>query len=264
MSRIIQRILVAEDDRGNALLLKRRLEKEGFSVMTAENGRVALGIIRSVLVDLVITDVVMPEMDGVELYLALKNNKATASVPIIIMTDKQMFKDAFWALGKDHFLPKPVDMNVLLAQIQQISSQDAEIRQYRKILVSGNNDTVVRQMQALLRVEGGLVTIVENPQEITFRALMMVPHIILLDLTIREDVSAREIIHSLRSYDRLKPIVILTFICVPPAGGQETQMSRAQLDERIESCQAAGATKYLGEFSPGSFLETLKEFMGRS
>ncbi len=260
MGTIIKRILLAEDDRGTALLVKRHLEKEGYQVMVAQNGRVALDIIYSRPVDLLITDVVMPEMDGVDLYLAVKKNPATESLPIIIVTDKQMFQDAFSALGADHFVAKPSDTSTLLAKIHEIGSQNIETKHYRKILISGDNQQTVEQMQVLLQTRGGLVTVVENPLEIASKALLMVPHIILLDLMIRGDISAREIIHSLRSYERLKQVVILTFIHVPPEYLDDRQGLREQLGGRIEDCQAAGATKYVGQFSMGSFLEIVKEF----
>jgi CheY-like chemotaxis protein len=110
----IKDILLAEDERGTAALIKRRLEQQGFHILLAGNGREALDIINSQKVDLLITDVVMPEMDGVELYLALKQDKKTESLPVIIITDKEMFQNSFSALGVDHFVDKASNINMLI------------------------------------------------------------------------------------------------------------------------------------------------------
>ena len=260
MGIIIKRILLAEDDRGTSLLVKNRLEQQGFEVIVADNGREALDIIRLKPVDLLITDVVMPEMDGVDLYVALKKNPSTASLPIIIVTDKQIFLESFSALGVDHFVAKTSDISVLLAKIREIGSQQPDAKHYRKILISGDDQQTVEQMQELLRKRECLVTVVENPLEITSKALLMVPHIILLDLMIQGDIAIREVIHSLRSYDRLKQSVILTFIHVSPESLDDRMGLREQLGGRIGECQAAGATKYVGQFSTGSFLDVVKEF----
>ncbi len=260
MAKEIKYILLAEDDRATAHLVKRKLELQGFSVMTAGNGREALDIVRSQEVDLLITDVVMPEMDGVDLYLELKKSASTVALPIIIVTDKQVFLDSFAALGVDHFVPKTSDFEVLLDKIREIGSFRSEEKNYRKVLISAQNKQVAQEMQGLLQGRSCLAIVVESPIEIVSKALIMMPHIILLDLMMHEEISVNEIVRSLRCYDRLKKTAILTFIDIPPDQFEDVQDMRARLESIIEECQKAGATKYLGQFSRGSFLSGLKEF----
>ncbi len=147
---MFKRILLAEDDRASAQRVKNQLEHFGYNVITVGNGRQALDIILSEPVDLLITDVVMPEMDGVDLYLALKQDERTAHLPVIIITDKQMFKDSFATLGVDHFVPKASDIKMLLKKIHDIEKAggaQAEFNEYRKILIGGADRGVLSRMQ---------------------------------------------------------------------------------------------------------------------
>jgi CheY-like chemotaxis protein len=256
----IKKILLAEDDRVTAHLIKTQLEQQGFLVTIAGNGREALDIIRSRPIDLLITDVVMPEMDGVDLYLELKKNPATVTLPIIIVTDKQVFQDSFAALGVNHFVSKMSDADVLFNKICEIGVIGSAARNYRKVLISGQEEDVILQMQSLLLARECLVTFVKNPMEIVFKSLVMTPHIILLDVMAQGDIAVSEVIRSLRCYDRLKQSVILTYIDTPSDHFEDTDKLREQLERAITECLAGGATRYIGHFNKGTFVETLQSF----
>jgi CheY-like chemotaxis protein len=256
----IKDILLAEDERGTALLVKRELERHGFHVKVAGNGREALEIINTQKVDLLITDVVMPEMDGVDLYLALKNNKITESLPIIIITDKEMFQNSFTALGVDHFVDKASNIDMLMKKISQISLLRKEAKHYRKVLVCGSRSDVVQQMTALLQGRECLVTVVEDPVDVVPKAFQMKPNIILLDLLAEGPVVTQEVIRSLRCYDFLKECAIITYIYFTPDAIGTSQGAIELIEDQIKACQDAGAAKYLGRFNRVTFLDSLKEF----
>ena len=258
---IIKRILLAEDDRLSAHLVKRRLEQYGFVVTVAGNGLEALDIIRSQEVDLLITDVVMPKMDGVDLYLELKKNLVTAALPIIIVTDKQVFQGSFSALGVNHFIPKASNVNVLLAKIREIGNLAGESKQYHKMLICGDDPKITGQMQFLLQEKECLVTVVENPIEIVTNALAMVPHVVFIALMAEGDIQPGEVVRSLRCYSRLKNAVILSYIHLPPETFEGVHNMRELLETHIIDCQSAGANGYLGQFNHGSFLDGLGHYI---
>lgn len=260
MPSTIKDILLAEDERGTALLVKRELERQGFNVKVAGNGREALDIIRSEKVDLLITDVVMPEMDGVDLYLALKGDTATASLPIIIITDKEMFQNSFAALGVDHFVDKASNIDLLMKKIEEIGLLKKEVKNYRKVLVFGERSDVVQQMSALLQGRDCLVSMVYDPVDIVPRAFQMKPNIIVLDLLMSGAVQAQEVIRSLRCYDFLKDCAIVTYIYFTPDAIGHSQGAMELIEAQIKACQEAGAAKYIGRFNRVTFLENLKEF----
>src|SRR5438876_12383075 len=111
---MIKNILLAEDDRVTSLLVKTQLTTKGYFVYTAANGIEALKILSSQSIDLIITDVVMPQMDGVDLYEAVKKDPKTTDIPIIIVTDKAIFRESFASLGVSNFVEKTTNINVLL------------------------------------------------------------------------------------------------------------------------------------------------------
>jgi|GEM_PF-447079 len=256
----IKDILLAEDERGIAILIKRELERQGFNVVVAGNGREALNIINSQKVDLLITDVVMPEMDGVELYLALKKDKSTEDLPVIIITDKEMFQNSFSALGVDHFVDKASNIDMLIQKIREINVLRKDTKHYRKVLVCSSRSDVAQQMGSLLQGQGCLVSVVEDPIDVVPKASQMKPNIILLDLLVEGQVQVQDVIRALRCYDFLKDCAIVTYIYFSPHAVGQSQGAIELIGDRIKACQNAGAVKHLGQFNRTTFLEALKEF----
>jgi CheY-like chemotaxis protein len=256
---MIQTILLAEDDRGTALLVKIQLERHGYKVLVAYNGVEALTIIRSEKIDLLITDVVMPEMDGVDLYLELKKIPETRNLPIIIVTDKQVFKDSFFALGVNHCVTKTSDISLLLEKIKEVGHATVETQSYRKILVAGANSATVEQMKVLLQGKGALVSTADTTMDLVSKAFLMHPHLILLDISMKESVAPEEAIRSLQCYHFLSNTMILTYACLSPDEMGIAQGTLESMAEQIKVCQEAGATKYLGRFNRVTFLESLQE-----
>ena len=118
------RILLAEDNPVNRKLVVRLLEKEGHTVVVADNGRQALEALEGADVDLVIMDVQMPEMDGYEATTSIRKAEETTSkhVPILAMTAHAMKGDQekCLAAGMDGYLSKPVCLNDLYQAIEEL------------------------------------------------------------------------------------------------------------------------------------------------
>lgn len=115
-------ILIVEDSRTQAEKLKFLLEKNGYRVITAENGRVALTLMDRYLPSLILCDVLMPEMDGYEFCRMLKTNETFKMIPFVLLTTLSDFKDIVNGLdcGADNFITKPYNDNTLLSRIQYI------------------------------------------------------------------------------------------------------------------------------------------------
>lgn len=114
------KILVAEDSRTQAEYLRHILETSGFRVVLAENGKEALDLVSVENPSLIMTDVVMPEMDGYELCSCIKKNEKTARLPVILVT--QLFDplDVIRGLeaGADNFIIKPYDPSYIVSRIE--------------------------------------------------------------------------------------------------------------------------------------------------
>ena len=113
--------LVAEDSRTQAYQLKLLLESNGFEVIVAVDGDEALRCARERTPDVVISDIVMPNRDGYELCRALKDDRATVHVPVILVTSLGEPLDVVRALaaGADNFVTKPYDEAQLLRRVNR-------------------------------------------------------------------------------------------------------------------------------------------------
>lgn len=114
------KILVVDDERDVVELLKFLLEKDGYSVVTAYNGREALTVTNENQPDLILLDVMMPEMDGYTVQTQLLDNPKTREIPIIILTAKGQLRDVFaMSANVRAYIEKPFDPKTLRAKIQE-------------------------------------------------------------------------------------------------------------------------------------------------
>jgi serine phosphatase RsbU (regulator of sigma subunit) len=113
------RILVVDDNEANRDLLVRRLQRQGHQMATAENGRIALDMLTQASFDLVLLDIMMPEMNGFEVLEHLKADDALRHLPVILISalDDADSVTKGIALGADDHLPKPFDRQILNARV---------------------------------------------------------------------------------------------------------------------------------------------------
>ncbi|HEX3002520.1 MAG TPA: hybrid sensor histidine kinase/response regulator, partial [Methanoregula sp.] len=119
-------ILIVEDSRTQAELLKNILETHGYVPMVAENGKRALEIIANAQPDAIISDVLMPVMDGYELCRAIKNDTRYRHIPVILLTMLSNTQDLISAMesGADNFIIKPYQEEYILSRLNAILSPD--------------------------------------------------------------------------------------------------------------------------------------------
>jgi CheY-like chemotaxis protein len=127
-------ILIAEDSPTQAARLAHLLEQHGYSVMVAANGREALGLVERRRPTLVISDIVMPELDGYGLCAAIKADKKLKDIPVMLVTTLSDPQDVIRGLecGADNFLRKPYDERYLLSRIDHLL-MNIEVRKDQKM-----------------------------------------------------------------------------------------------------------------------------------
>lgn len=132
-------ILVVDDNASNVDILRMRLQANGYQVVTAADGEEALSAVAQHQPDLILLDIMMPKLDGIEVCRRLRADASIPFVPIILVTAKSDPKDIVMALeaGGDEYLTKPVDHSALLARVKSM------------LRIKGLHDTVQEQKAEL-------------------------------------------------------------------------------------------------------------------
>lgn len=117
------KILVCDDERHIVRLIQVNLERHGYTVVTAYDGKEGLEKARAEKPDLMVLDVMMPYMDGFEVLKTLKREPDTENLPVIMLTAKAQDKDVFegYHYGADMYLTKPFNPMELIAFVKRIA-----------------------------------------------------------------------------------------------------------------------------------------------
>ncbi len=121
-----KKIFIVEDELDFLSTLRERLEFEGFEVTTAVDGEEALKKIPEEQPDLILLDIMLPEMNGYQVCRELKSNPETETIPVVVVTAKSQESDKFWAkeTGADDYVTKPFEMEELLQIIRDNLQED--------------------------------------------------------------------------------------------------------------------------------------------
>ena len=130
------RILVVEDDAELRSLFRRVLEKNGFEAIEAADGQEALDVLDRQYIDLIISDIMMPVMDGYELVRSLR--EAGISIPVLMITARDAFDDMRrgFLSGSDDYMVKPVNVNEMVLRVGALLRRAQMISERREVLGS--------------------------------------------------------------------------------------------------------------------------------
>ncbi len=115
-------ILVVEDTKEIAALVKFRLRSSGYEVLVAEDGQAGLEIAQKTKPDMIILDIMMPVMNGMEALMCLKSDYATRSIPVILLTAQSTEQDVVRGLelGADDYVTKPFSPQELVMRVKTV------------------------------------------------------------------------------------------------------------------------------------------------
>ncbi len=155
-----EKILIVEDEEDVQELIRYNLEKDGYLTQIAANGREALDKAKSGVPDLVLLDLMLPEVDGLEVCKLLKADAETRSIPVVMLTAKGTEADivAGLEMGADDYITKPFSPRVLLARVKAVirrqdlpSEDDKSILRIHDIEIDpGKHRVMVRGKQIKL------------------------------------------------------------------------------------------------------------------
>jgi pilus assembly protein CpaE len=123
-----EKILVVDDDLDTLRLVGMMLERQGYTIVAASNGNQAILMAQSEHPDLILLDVMMPDIDGVEVTRRLRSNEVTKNVPIIMFTAKTQVEDKIlgFEAGADDYLTKPTQPRELFAHVKAVLARTAK------------------------------------------------------------------------------------------------------------------------------------------
>lgn len=124
-SKTPKKIAVIDDEFPIVRMLKIRLEAHGFQVLVAYDGKGGLNLVQTENPDLILLDLVLPELDGFQLCQLLKNDEKYKNIPIVILTARsaEEVRKISYELGADAYLTKPFEPEILMNKIQELLSQ---------------------------------------------------------------------------------------------------------------------------------------------
>ena len=157
-----KKLLLIDDDPNLILLVKDYLEFRGYKVVTAENGREALEVLDHNIPDMIICDVMMPEMDGYSLVKHIRQEPHTNTIPVLFLSAKGQSQDRVKGLneGADVYMVKPFEPEELVAQVESSLKQIKRLSQGRIIGKDGGSTIQVPNNVELTPTELKVVQLV--------------------------------------------------------------------------------------------------------
>ncbi len=196
-------ILVVDDDDSIRSLLQQELSDAGYLIEQATNGKEALESVRKNRPDLIILDVMMPEMNGFDVAAVLKNDPQTMDIPIIVLSIVQD-KARGYRIGVDRYLTKPIDTAQLFKEVGTLLEQG---KSKKKVMVVDEDGAAVRSLTDVLQAKGYHV-VESDGKELVQKAISTQPDIIILNSVLSDK---QEIVQSLRFEKGLENVLFLIY-----------------------------------------------------
>ena len=258
------RILIVDDEHDVVDLTRKRLIKEGYEVYPAYNGQEAYQLAVKYVPDLIISDVLMPLMNGFEFCKAVRDNEKTKDIPIIIMTgNRSDMQDSFLFLGIKDILHKPFNLDQLQEKIKQHLGLALQMHtQKTKLLLHCVRPAKMSATKAIVEsVPQWISKFVTSGAELIARAKEFQPDVVVVDLFMN-DMSADEAILCIKAMPELKDCEVLTYYS-PITEGDEyiIQVRLIEIQYLKIATAAAGAKEYLGPLNnPTNFIAMFDDY----
>ncbi len=268
------KILVVDDDPGVLDMTSLYLNKRGFDVDKATNGVQALEKLKAARPDVIITDVLMPEMDGYTFYKELKKNPLLADIPVLIITARGKMEDSFKVMGVDGFITKPLLPDALVDEIQHVITLDETRKETsgqatahgkgKKILLIGAERSIMDNMAYQASRAGCETESAYSGSDAIAKSVKAGPDMIFIDVQL-PDMPAGEVIDILRRLPHFadKPIIGYSYYATEDLDNPLVRRKVLQINEASKAIIQCGATLYIGRYNHQLFIKTVREYLVR-
>ncbi len=196
-------ILIVDDDDSIRSLLQQELGDAGYLIEEARNGKEALTRVREHRPDLIILDIMMPEMNGFDVAAILKNDPATMDIPIIVLSIVEDKARGFH-IGIDRYLNKPIDTHALFNEIGSLLDQG---KSKKKVMIVDEDAATVSTLTEVLKAKG-YVVIESDGKELLEKALANSPDIMIINSLLSNN---KESIKSLQFEKGMEHVLFLVY-----------------------------------------------------
>ena len=197
------KILIVDDDDSIRSLLQQELGDAGYSVDQASNGKEALARVRANRPNLIILDIMMPEMNGFDTAAVLKNDPETMDIPIIVLSVVQDKARGF-RIGIDRYLTKPIDTGLLFNEIGSLLEQG---KSKKKVMIVDEDSGAVSTLTDVLKNKGYEV-MESNENELHQKAVANLPDIIIISSVLS---GKQDIVKTLRFEKGLENVLFVVY-----------------------------------------------------
>lgn len=251
-----KKILIAEDEDNMRVMLGLELKTAGYEVCLAEDGEKALELAREFSPDLVISDILMPKMDGNQFMQKLRQSGFGAHIPFIVLTARGQMHDYFEMMDVDDFIIKPFDAEDLLMRVKKVlhKTDTAALQTKRvelsagmkkKVLVIDDDRFFCSKLEKPLTDSGYEVYTVHTISECVEQAINFKPDAIALKSLV-DGLGADKLINIMKGISQIKnaPVIVYT--------PQAVEMG-------YESLLQAGAAAFIGGANPEKIRNSIKK-----
>ncbi|MFA5260158.1 MAG: response regulator [Candidatus Omnitrophota bacterium] len=263
-----KKILIIDDEQTQRILLTRLFEGAGHAVVQAEDGQKGFHLARDIKPDLIITDVLMPNMDGFTFFKELKTSDLTSNIPVLIITGRAKMEETFKVMGADDFILKPVKNEELMSTVERLLNHTTTVAARKKglkrVLVVGEDSERVKNIVSLLEREGCHTDMVTLDAQVISKALVFLPDVIVIDI-LMEGLPSHTIIKVLRQMSEFEkiPMIGYCFYRLSDLESEGVQQKALNADAAEDACKKAGLTEYLGRFNENTFMKSIVKYLER-
>lgn len=256
-----ERILVVEDEGNMRTMLALELESAGYQVFQAEDGEAGYQIAKGIKPDLIISDILMPQMDGNQLMKKLRESEFGKHIPFIVMTARGQMQDYFEMLEVDDFIAKPFEAEDLLTRVGRVLAKVRKKKQAmagegkeagaggkKKILILDDDPPTYEKLEKILTANDYEVNVVKTVPECLDSAVIFKPNLVVLRFLL-EGMNGDKLVTIMKGMPHIKEVPLIVY----------SQKVRGWEEQSVIK---AGASCFIGEITEEKLLQAVQRIIG--
>lgn len=254
-----EKILVVEDEATTRTLVVFELTKVGYQVFEAEDGVAGYQIAKAMKPDLIISDILMPQMDGNELMKKLRESEFGKNILFIVLSARTQMQDYFEMMKVDDFIAKPFNKDDLLASVdralgrlrkeKQAEEEKATLDSKRKILILDNENQDYEKFKKILMDNKYEVNVVKSLDECLETAITFRPNLVAMRFLI-DRINGDKMIKTLKEISSIRDVPYVVY----------SRKMRGWEEKKVLS---AGGACFIGEVTEEKLLEAVNKAVER-